>query len=152
MTLQVTKEIHKFLELHVLEMQNNKISIASRYLMDYEKYIKVLNTLNSYIKVLETYIDDVCLREGEHTPPFVIIGSTVDVQDMSTQEKRILFITLTDDEGKEECFEACDETVSFLSDIGRKLLFKEVGQSISVKGPEGELNLGIDRISYYLNL
>lgn len=152
MITQVTKEIHKFLELHVLELQNNKISIASRYLMNYEKYIKVLSSLNSYIKTIESYIDEVSINDGEHIAPFVIIGSAVDVQDMLTQEKRSIIITETGDGGNEDCFAACDENVSFLSDIGRKLLFKEAGQSILIKRPEIELNWRIDRISYYLNL
>lgn len=152
MVKQVTRLIHRFLELHILELQNNTISIASRYLMNYDMYIKVLNILNSYTKCIETYIDKASITDGENTPPFVIIGSTVELLDISSQEKRSLLITEAVDGSMENVMGASTQTVSFLSDIGRTLLLKEEGQSVEIQTTEGESAFRINRINYHLIL
>lgn len=150
MIKRVTREIHKFLELHVLDLQNNKINIANRYLKDYEKYIKVLNFLNSYIKTVEKYIDEADIAGFEQIPPFVIIGSTVELQDISSRKKRTFIITESD-----ECntYDADSyDNVSFISDFGESLLFKEVGQILTIKQPDNERIIKIEKITYDLNL
>ena len=152
MITQVTKEIHRFLELHILDLQNDKISIASSYLMNYEKYVKVLHLLNSYIKNIEAFIDEVNIQDGEHKPPFVIIGSTVEIEDSSSHETRRLTITVTEGSAQADDAPGSGEPVSFLSDTGIRLLLREEGQSVTIKGRENETEIKIVSISYPLNL
>ncbi len=149
MTRYVTKEMNRFLELHALELQINKIRIVNRYLADYEKYMQVLNFLNSYIGTIEKYIHKAYITNGEQVPLFVIIGSIVEIQDISTQKKHILMIKKPDVEYATTVENSSYEDVPFLSATGRSLLFKEVGQDLILY--EGEANefIGkIERIDY----
>jgi transcription elongation GreA/GreB family factor len=149
----LTKEIHRFLELHTLELQNSKISIANRYLTDYEKYIKVLNFLNSYIGTIEKYIDKAGIEAGEHSAPFVIIGSTVEVEDLATQKKHTVMVEKPDADYATAGPDSGCEYAPFLSAASLSLLFKETGQQLTLQdGEENEYTGRIERIDYNLNL
>lgn len=152
MITSVTKEIHKFLQLHTLELQDHKISLANRYLTDYEKYMQVINYINYYTKTLEQYIDYFDISPGEHVPPFVIIGSIVAVRDALTQKQRMLIIIEPGAEPPATAEKVQYESISFLSDLGSSLLFKVVGQNFKIVEDGNEYIGTIERISYNLNL
>ncbi|MGI5849343.1 MAG: hypothetical protein ACOX8Q_04675 [Christensenellales bacterium] len=152
MAKQITKEIYNFLVLHILEMRNQKINIANQYSIDYEKYIEVLEFLNSYIISIEEFLDKAKIVTGDHIPPFVIIGSIVDVADTISKTSRSLMIMAPGshtvyDETKDGC-----EMVSCFSDIGRSMLLQEEGHSLTIKKPGGSIYRKIQRITYDLKL
>lgn len=152
MITSVTNEIHRFLQLHAQELQDDKISLANRYLTDYEKYMQVINFVNNYTKTLEKCIDRLDISPGEHVPPFVIIGSMVEVQDALTQKQRMLIISEPGSEPPSAAENVQYETISFLSDLGKSLLFKAVGQNLKIE-EDGMACIGtIERINYNLNL
>ncbi len=145
----VTNEIHRFLQFHALEMQDNKIKIANRYLANYEEYIRVLSFLNSYIKTVEKALDLLDISIGEHIPPFVIIGSKVELKDANAERK---YVFLTDESGEYAPVSAPCEAVPFHSGLGKELLFKEVGYTIKTEKGGNEFMGTIEQISYDLIL
>ncbi|MDD5016516.1 MAG: hypothetical protein PHO15_00275 [Eubacteriales bacterium] len=147
MAIQVTKEIYSFLVQHILDMRDRKISIANNFSMDYEKYVNILSFLNSYIKSVEAFLEKVDIINGVHTPPFVIIGSVVEVLDM--RQKKHSFIIMAP--GKSSRYDQANdgyETLSCLSDAGRSLLLKKRGQELTINKPDGQLVGTIERICF----
>ncbi len=128
MNRQITKEVYSYLALHMKDIQNRKIAMVRQYSMDYDKYVKVLGFLNRYIKSLEMYIDNAVVVEGESKPPFVTIGSVVDIKD-SSRRSRSYIITGTGTASTYEASSGC-EALSCFSELGMQLLLKEAGQEI----------------------
>jgi transcription elongation GreA/GreB family factor len=131
MNRQITKEVYNYLALHMKEIQSRKISMVRQFSMDYDKYVKVLGFLNKYIKNLEVYIDNAEVAKGESKPPFVTIGSVVDIKD-SSRRSRSYIITGAGTEGTYESSGGC-EAVYWFSELGMQLLLKEAGQEIRLE-------------------
>jgi transcription elongation GreA/GreB family factor len=112
------------------DMQYRKMKLVKQYSMDYDKYVKVLGFLNSYIKDIEVYLDNTVIVEGESTPPFAVIGSIVSVKDASKREQSYI-LTAAGTSSTYEASSGCKD-ISCFSELGMQLLFKEVGQEIKL--------------------
>lgn len=137
MNRQITKEVYNFLALHMKDIQTRKMTMVRQYSMDYDKYVKLLSFLNRYIKNIEVYLDNAVVADGESAPPFVTIGSIVDVKD-SSRRTRSFIITAVGTSSTYEASSGC-EAVSCFSELGMQLLFKEPGQEIKLEKQGGSL-------------
>ena len=72
----------------------------------------------------------------------VIFGSTVEVEDVDTEESRTYTIL-----GPDEA-EPAKGSISFLSPVGQALLGKEVGDEVSVDIPRGRVTYEIVDITF----
>jgi transcription elongation GreA/GreB family factor len=141
MDRHITKGVFNYLAMHMKDVQTRKMKIVKQFVMDYDKYVKVLGYINAYIKNLETYLDNAIITEGEDRPPFVVIGSIVDIKD-SARRSHSYIITAAGTSSTYEASSGC-EAVSCFSDLGMRLLLKEAGQEIRLEkqgGPSGTIS------------
>jgi transcription elongation GreA/GreB family factor len=135
MNRQITKEVFSFLAMHMKDIQSRKMKLVKQYSMDYDMYVKVLEFLNSYIKDIEVYLDNSVIVEGDSAPPFAVIGSIVSVKDASKREHSYI-ITAAGTSSTYEASSGCQD-VSCFSELGMRLLFKEVGQEVKLGKQSG---------------
>ena len=128
-----TREIINYLGSHIRDIHARKMSVANIFAQDYSAYIHMLSFINTYIKRIESYIDGANIKQGAPIMPFVLLGS---------------FVHVACDDGKICCFRVVlpqkkplpDKqgviTVSCLECIGSLLLFRRVGEQVSVNEQE----------------
>lgn len=145
----MTKEIYNYLVMHILDMQKNKLSMISKYAMDYDKYTAALDLLNGYIKGIEHYLNNTSIMEGEHEAPFVIIGSTVVVREKSSGKVHSFTIVPP---SRSHSPNSDSKPVSCFCGFGSSLLLKKEGHQVSVERPGGMAAGVIQGITYDLKL
>jgi transcription elongation GreA/GreB family factor len=135
--------------MHILDMQKNKISMISRYAMDYDKYTAALDLLNGYIHGVEHCLNNASIMEGEHDAPFVIIGSKVDVREKASGKVHSFTIVPP---GRSESLNSDSKPVSCFCGFGSALLLKKAGHLVSIEQPGGRAAGFIQGIRYDMKL
>ncbi len=101
------------------------------------------NFINIYIKELEKLVQNAKTNSKNNQPPFVVIGSNVQVQDLEDDEVYNFKIISPYDEKKDA------SSASFLSPVGKSLLLKRIGDKVDIKTPAGTLQYVIKSIEFY---
>ncbi len=100
------------------------------------------NMVDQYTNNIKKFMNIQSSAVKEEQWPLVLIGSIVEVQDMDYAEIERLKIVppfYEEREGNLDC-------ASCLSPVGNALLFKKIGDKITVKTPIGESNLMVKSI------
>jgi transcription elongation GreA/GreB family factor len=150
--MRIANVIFNYLVYHAGELQKNKIAIARQYSREYEPHLKMLTFLDAYIQGIEDRLDSCERVQGQEDAPFVILNSTIEVENIQDGECARLCVTLPV-EGFLTPYEQFKDAkvVSCFSHAGRALLFKEQGQPFALD-EGGEKNCMIRSIEYPLNL
>lgn len=118
--------------------------------MDYEKYTAALKILNDYLHSLEDNVNKASIVDGESEPPFVIIGSTVEVRESSG--RALSFTVMLPGNGSPGGLKGGSQHVSCLGACGRTLLLKQLGEKVAFETAEGKVTGVIERIIYDMKL
>lgn len=117
---------------------------ASQFSDDAGKYGEIDKIIDLYEnKLLDLMEKSVRIDDEDDKLPLVLIGSEVNVLDLDSGESASFQIVNT------SFFELDENHVTFVSPIGKALLFKKVGDKVSVKIPIGVINYEIKGISLH---
>lgn len=126
---------NSFLARHLAGIENEKDVVLKEFYPNVSaESIKFEQFIADYIKSIENYIQNAQASENNSMQiPFVIIGSTVDIQDIDDQTvKTVRIVSPFLNQGQVNYTFA-----SYLSPLGRELLLKRKGERIKVKLPAG---------------
>jgi transcription elongation factor GreA len=141
----MSSKVFEFLSNHIIEVEMTKGNLIEKYYkdrteesIDIEDFFREYsNSINTFLGTAETYEDKNCLC------PIVIIGSTVEVQDiddMETYQYRIVFPYSSNSDKS-------IESASCMSPLGKALLFNKIGQQVNIKIPAGTLRYLIKNVT-----
>lgn len=141
----LSERMYKILTEHVAEIEREKEPIIKAFYaesaemgMDSEAFFR------EYTAEVEKHLRNIkAKKEGPDECPFTIIGSRVQLRDAEYNETFSYSIVLPF-AGKSVL---SLESASCLSPIGRALLLKPAGASVTVKTPAGQINYEIMNIS-----
>lgn len=140
----LTQESYQDLLSHLVNFEEQMDSILDEYYPQLnQERLEVSGLLSKYNKKLEEVVTKIkTTEETDNTFPLVIVGSTVIIRDLSSQE--IFSYSISG-----PCPNSFDyDDISYLSPVGRALLLKKVGDIISVKTPGGLFNYEIISIKF----
>lgn len=129
MDYNITKEMIGYLGRHIREIHDRKMIAANVFAQNYSDYMYILRFINTYIQRIEDYIDRAHIQQGTSMLPFVLLYSFVCVagEDGKIHRFRVVLPEkqpLPDKQGV--------ITVSCLTNVGGSLLFRCVGEQVSV--------------------
>lgn len=140
----LSKDVFEKLVKHLVEMEEGKNKLIDQY------YPKLSKERNEFKKFIEDYIKliDQLIRNIEKSQfntadnriPFVILGSEVEVQDLT--DGKVFKYRMANP----FCDSIKGEDVSCLSPVGKSLLLKKVGDEVGVKAPGGAFYYKIESI------
>lgn len=135
--------IPTMLSIHLSDIENEKVQVIEDYFCgetdekrEFELYI------NDYLSEIRQRIDILESNPKEQIYPFVIIGSTIEIEDMEDGEIIKLKIV-------SPFFKSIDSTTdcaSYLSPVGKGLLLKNVNEIASIETPTGQFEYKIKLI------
>lgn len=129
----VAQSIHDKLIEHLVEMEEERARVIEEYY--YTKSADRLNfekIMDNYIASIEKYIKkSKKSKKQDTTYPFVIVDSTVVVENLKTKEiERIKIVSPF------IASNLFDENIAtYLSPVGKSLLLKKVGDHVSIETP-----------------
>ena len=126
--MAVSKEVFDFLLDHMLDIHKRKMNIISPYVRCYDKYMKMLNFLNAYIRRIGDFLDTAVVTDENRPFPFVILGSRVMMQSDVFFQNTVYSINLPEEEcaANVSCYDC-------LSPMAEALLFKGIGDKVALK-------------------
>lgn len=98
--------------------------------------------VKEYISKLEALVQRAHLIKGQGTFPLVIIGSRVEVEDLTAKGKLVFQIISPNGELPGE------NGISPLSPVGKALFLKSIGEEVKVEAPGGTFHYRITAIYY----
>ncbi len=131
---------------HLVDIEEKKNKIIDEYFPEPSGKREELRKLfDEYIKQVEFFIVNAERSETvSNNLPFVIIGSEVEVENLDEQVN-CRYRLVCPFQGDIEC-----NDISFLSPVGKGLLLKKIGETISVDTPGGIFNYKIKSIELSL--
>jgi transcription elongation factor GreA len=132
---------------HLVHIEEQKERILSEYysaITAERRSVEVF--IDEYIKNVEAYISD-CQARGAECSSLVIIGSTVEIEDIQYQEidhYQIINPFESNIRGK-------TNTASFLSPMGRALLLRKPNEKVIVETPAGKFQYKILSVEMFEN-
>lgn len=118
---------------HLAEVDEDKYKFLEEYVFrSHHEQDRLRNFLDNYVAQIEHFLQNTGQSgPGVNSLPFVIIGSTVEVQDINSNQvlKLRVINPLRVDAGFDD--------VSCLSPVGKALLLKKAGDIISIETPGG---------------
>lgn len=142
-TPTANKPIFENLVRHMAEIEDDKAKFIEEYVYrSSQDRDKLRDFFDHYTSVIEKFAGTISKDDADITPPFVIIGSLVQVQDLANGNIIDLRVInpLRDEVGFDD--------VSCLSPVGKALLLKKVGDSVSINTPGGVITYKIESIKY----
>jgi len=137
-------DLSYFLSEHIREIENIKESLLNGYYSNNTiESMNVENFFKDYINTVNAYLNSSKVCSGNSNCPFVIIKSTVEVQDMDDMDTYLYHIVPPYHEGANHDA----DYASCLSPLGRALLFKSINQKVQVETPAGVLRYIIRKIT-----
>lgn len=142
---KISKIMYEFLTDHMTVVEKEKSSVIEAYYKDkVEEGIDVGDFFKEYTAAINTYLNTTKIDgDGDDGCPLVIIGSTVEVEDIDEEEiyqYRILFPYSKNTDAGVDC-------ASCLSPLGKALLLKTVNEQVSIQIPTGTLRYIIKKIT-----
>lgn len=132
----LTRSTFETLVKHLVDIEEDKNRIIEDYYPNLTKERESFYQLiSNYISGIEDYINNVEIQEGEDLNcPFVIIGSTVEVEDLTYNEvEKFQIISPFIDKSNIN-----SDCASYLSPFGSALLLKGVGEKVEIDAPAGK--------------
>lgn len=140
----IKPRIYENLLRHLVEVEENR----SQWVHDHFPQItpereQVVNLLDLYVKQLDTFLRS-CIRSERagNGLPFVIMGCQVEVVNPPTGKKQVLEILPLYEE------RAKSNHISILSPMGKALLLKNKGATVTIKAPRGDIDWQVLSIQY----
>ncbi len=141
----LSERMYKFLTEHIVQIEKEAEPILKGFFdesaekgMDSEAFFR------DYTAYIQNYLESVSVKkDGSDDCPFTIIGCKVELKDAEDPETFSYRIVLpfAGDSG------VSLDSASCLSPMGRALLLKPIGSSVTVKAPSGDMNYEIVNIS-----
>jgi len=122
----------KLLE-HMVKLEENKSKMIDEYFPEYgDERSGFIELFSYYLSEMDRIIKRIKISDdADDTFPFVVIGREVKIQDIDEDE---LFTYRLVSPFDRDITNGC---VSFISPVGKALLFKRKGEDFSVKTPGG---------------
>lgn len=142
---EVSEDIFENLVKHLVEVEEQKGKLLDEYFpVPSKERDELKKLLDCYIKHIELFIKQARKLETECASlPFVIVGSEVEIQDLSTQEvhhfRLVAPFSMSIGGGD----------MSFISPVGKALLLKKVGDEVTVNAPAGVFLYKIKSIKWH---
>lgn len=137
----ISSSVFNLLVKHLVDIEEERDQIIEDYYTDptpEKEDVKML--INNYITKIENFITQAKIEKAEKDNlPFVIIGSIVEIEDLSYHKIEKLQII-------SPFFNHVDmqlDYASYLSPMGQALLLKKVNDIVNLKTPVGQLKYKI---------
>ncbi|NLY44356.1 MAG: GreA/GreB family elongation factor [Clostridiaceae bacterium] len=136
MSTVLSKAVFEMLVKHLVEIEEEKEQILGKYYPDTtEERELFIDLIDNYIGKIEEFIYKAKVKkDAEEACPFVIIGSTVEIEDMHCNEiERYKIISPFESNSNVNI-----DLASYLSPMGKALLLKKVNDIVLVETPMGQ--------------
>ncbi|MDF2521209.1 MAG: hypothetical protein K0R84_1837 [Clostridia bacterium] len=142
--IRLTRCTFETLVKHLADIEDERDRILEDYYPSLTKERDSFHQLiTGYIKGIEDYIYNADIEEaGSSSCPFVIIGSTVEVEDLTNNEVEMLQIA-SPFTNKLNINSNC---ASYLSPLGKALLLRDPGDEVEIEAPAGNIVFRIKSI------
>ena len=142
--IKLSKKAYDNLLQHLVEMESRKTAIVDdQWVTDIKEKSEITLLLDDYLKLMDESIHNIQVDTiADNEFPFVAVGCLVLLEDANNNDMLELRIIPPYKEKIEF------DDVSILSPMGRALLKKAKGESISVKAPAGEFLYKIVSIKF----
>ena len=142
MCCTLSAKTHENLLQHLVNLEDTKTQFIDNYFPGVSSQrTEAIEILEDYISQLDLLLQQVQVAENADPQfPMVVVGSTITVRDLDSQEAFTLRITPP----FQEKFQSDD--VSILSPVGKALLLKKVGDEARVKTPGGVIRYLVESI------
>ncbi|MDD3839503.1 MAG: GreA/GreB family elongation factor [Clostridia bacterium] len=129
-------------DAHLQNVKNQKDELIEEYFPEpSEQRHKFEVFISGYLRQLDSLAAEFSnSSEDQNICPFVIIGSEVEVEDLDTKESFTFTVVGPYKDNIQ------NGHVSYLSPVGRSLLFKKNGELVTVNAPGGVFNYTIKSI------
>lgn len=131
--LTLTKLAYEELVAHLVNFEERRKYIINLYFPEYNRQREEFEELiNSYISALDDIVGNVSFSEkSENDFPFVCLNSVVEIEDVEQTEKFSYRLI------EPETINNGTDCVTILSPMGKALLCKKEGETVSVNTPTG---------------
>lgn len=141
----ISKRIYDYLSNHIIEVESRKAVLIEEYYKDnVEESIAVEDFFAEYTREINKFLHDIRINESNNDYcPIVIIGSTVEVQDlddMQTYKYRIVY-PYSDNTDKDVDYASC------MSPLGKSILLNSVDHQANIQIPAGTLRYIIKSVT-----
>lgn len=143
--LTLTVPAYENLLAHLVNFEERRSKILNEYFPEYNQQREEFERLlNSYIKALDSVVKNVSLSDASSNDfPFVCINSEIQIEDIEESEVYNYKVI------SPETSYTSDDSLTFLSPMGRALLCKKEGDVISVDTPSGVYRYRIRSVRLY---
>ncbi|SKC36481.1 GreA/GreB family elongation factor [Maledivibacter halophilus] len=126
---------------HLSDIESEKVQVIDKFFFNEttEKY-EFKSYMNNYIAQIEHYINE--YENDAQIDSFVIIGSIVELEDLEDGE--IIEIQIVSPFGNDA--HNTMDCASYMSPMGRALLFKKIDEIVCVETPAGQFEYKINSI------
>ncbi len=133
---EISQDAFETVRKHLTRLQTVKHKVIEEYFEERTgECMEFEELLNAYISQMDQMVKNTKPAETKDNGlPFVIIGSSVEVQDVDNGET-FKFKVVPPYQGNATSRDMCD--VSCLSPVGKSLLLKRVGEEVEVSAPGG---------------
>jgi transcription elongation factor GreA len=143
----ISRSVFEMLIKHLVDVEDEKDRIIIEFYPNFTKERDSFQKLiGDYISGIESRIYNIETKETEDTPekelPFVIIGSRVEVENLTYNEAEVFQIIspFTNESGINwDC-------ASYLSPLGKEMLLKSIGDEVKIDTPAGKVIYTIKNI------
>lgn len=137
---QLSKTVYELLLKQLVSIEDRRRN-STRFNDKYDSQNELIKLQDAYEYKLRKLIESsVQTDSNDNSVPFVLIGCEVDVYDIDSEEMTAYRIVNT------TVFDLDENHVTFISPIGKALLFKKIGDQVSVKIPVGDMRYEIKAI------
>lgn len=143
--ITTSNEVFQLLSNHLSAVEESREMILSEYFTEEtEDSKKFQKFFQEYVTTLKDYVKNPKDVKGvREIHPIVIIGSTVEVEDIDSHETYKYRIVLPFSDALKSDYDCA----SCLSPLGKALLFKKINDKVNIKIPAGKLNYRIKSIT-----
>ncbi len=145
MCCTLTAKTHENLIQHLVNIEDTKTQLIDNYFPGVSvQRTEAIEMLDNYITQLDNLLQQVQVAENANPQfPMIVVGSSITVRDLDTQETFTLRITPP----FQDKFE--NDDVSILSPVGKALLTKKVGDEARIKTPGGAIRYLVESINLF---
>jgi len=140
---KLSKPVFENLVAHLVKIEDEKDHLIE------ELFPEITKEREQFVKFLEQYIAKInhlitnsVTSETDKGFPFVTIGSKVKIKDLESGEEESLQLLSPIQIALE------DNAISYLSPVGKALLFKKVGDIVEVTAPGGKFKYQVQAIEF----
>jgi len=140
----LTQESYQKLITHLVNFEEHVDNIVNEYYpQPTQERLDVAELIGRYNhKLAEIVKNIITSEEADYTFPCVIIGSSVVIRDLASRE--IFYYTIS---GPYHNVFSSDD-ISYLSPVGRALLLRRAGDTVTVQTPSGKYDYEILSITF----